>query len=347
LGLGKFLILSPLYRRVYLAVNYRLRGFRGGRWAHWVRPTFIAMLLTRRCNARCVHCDIWKNTGPEERLSLSEWKALLGDLRRWLGPVDVLLTGGEPLLLAEAPEITAFASSQGLRVEFLTNGYWKDQRRLKRLAAAEPWRVTVSLDAAGPVHSTIRGREDFWDTVDRSLETLVGLRRNGARFEILLKTVIMRQNLGEVAGVARYARSKGIKVLYQPIEQNYNTPDDSRWFEHAPTWPRDAEEAAAVVDELAGLRQAGYPIINTPAQFEAMKRYFRDPASIAAEVQAHVAHEHQPSCGAISNLEIWPNGDVFTCAKMPAVGNVGREPIRAIWARRPRWWESGCCLRRS
>lgn len=311
-----------------------------------MRPTFIALLLTRRCNARCVHCDIWKNTGPEKRLVLDQWKTLLGDLRRWLGPVDVLLTGGEALMLPEASDVAFWAASLGLRVEFLTNGYWKDQGRIKRLAAAGAWRVTVSLDAAGGVHSAIRGREDFWETVAGSIETLLAARRRGPSFGVLLKTVVMQQNLDEAAGVARYAKSKGVEVLYQPVEQNYNTPDDPRWFEYAPTWPDDAEEAVAVIEELASLKAAGYPILNRLADFEAMKRYFRDPASIGAEVQAHVAHERRPTCCAISNLEIRPNGDVLTCAKMPPVGNVLSEPIRVIWAKRPRWWEKGCCMTR-
>lgn len=56
---GPSLTLAPYYLRVYLAVHHRLRGFRGEGWAHRVRPTSIALRLTRRCYARCVDCDIW------------------------------------------------------------------------------------------------------------------------------------------------------------------------------------------------------------------------------------------------------------------------------------------------
>jgi hypothetical protein len=50
------------YKRVFEGINYRLRNFAGGRFASYCRPTSVVLLLTEHCNARCVHCDIWKNT---------------------------------------------------------------------------------------------------------------------------------------------------------------------------------------------------------------------------------------------------------------------------------------------
>ncbi len=55
-----------LRRRFYEALNYRLRALPGARLKSHVRPVSISLLLTNRCNARCVHCDIWKNRGREE-----------------------------------------------------------------------------------------------------------------------------------------------------------------------------------------------------------------------------------------------------------------------------------------
>src|SRR4051794_38078553 len=60
--LGGRTVLDPtsIYRRVYEGVNYRLRTFAGGHYASACRPVSIVLLLTERCNARCIHCDIWK-----------------------------------------------------------------------------------------------------------------------------------------------------------------------------------------------------------------------------------------------------------------------------------------------
>ena len=150
--------LDSFYRRCHEGLNYRLRTFAGGRYASSCRPVSIVILLTELCNARCVHCDIWKNRGKEESPELSEWKATLLELRRWLGPVQLVISGGEALMKPYALDLVEYGISLGFFVELLTNGFWDDQSRFERLALAEPGRVTFSLDGIGKTHSLIRGR---------------------------------------------------------------------------------------------------------------------------------------------------------------------------------------------
>ena len=237
--------------------------------------------LDRRCNARCVHCDIWKNRGKESLPSVENWKATLRDLRRWLGPVHVVFTGGEALLMPFAPEVVSHASAVGLLVEHLTHGFWLDQTRIEKMAMGNPMRVTISCDGIGATHDKIRGREHFFDAVETTIETLLRLRRDHKLgYAIRLKTVIMEHNLHDVSAIARYAQARGLEVWYQPIEQNYNTPEDPRWFEHSPTWPKDRERAAAAVAELIELKREGLPITNSEHQLEVMIPYFRDPEKL-------------------------------------------------------------------
>ena len=53
-------------------------------------------------------------------------------------------------------------------------------------------------------------------------------------------------------------RSHGLEVFYQPIEQNYNTPEDPTWFQHSDNWPKDRERAVAAVQELIELKRRAY-----------------------------------------------------------------------------------------
>ncbi|HKI20888.1 MAG TPA: radical SAM protein [Isosphaeraceae bacterium] len=332
--------------RVHSAVNYRLRTVAGGRLASYCRPTEIAILLTERCNARCVHCDIWKNRGKESLPSVDQWKATLRDLRRWLGPVHVVFTGGEALLMPFASEVVSHACSVGLLVEHLTHGFWLDQTRIEKLAMGNPMRVTVSCDGIGATHDKIRGREHFFDTVETTIQTLLRLRQeHKLGYVIRLKTVIMEQNLHDVGEIARYAQAHGLEVWYQPIEQNYNTPEDLRWFEHSANWPKDRERAAAAVAALIELKRKGLPIANSEHQLEVMIPYFRDPEKLLILTQEHNAHE-KPLCTATTMLQIQSNGDVKSCWCMDPIGNITETPIRRIWDERPRWWNAGCCLGR-
>jgi MoaA/NifB/PqqE/SkfB family radical SAM enzyme len=336
-----------LYKRVYDSVNYRLRNLAGGRWAAHCNPTSIVILLTELCNARCVHCDIWKNRGKEDSPTETQWKQVVTDLRRWLGPVQVVISGGEALLKPYAIDLVAHASAIGLFLEILTHGYWEDQTKIEKLALAKPWKVTISVDGVGDVHSQVRGRDKFWDRTSRTIETLKRMRReHHLPLIIRLKNVIMSHNLSETIEVARLANHDGMEVFYQPIEQNYNTPDDAQWFLHSENWPKDTARAIANVQELIRLKRQGYHIANNFAQLAAMLPYFENPDAHRIATMTHSAHEARRSCAALTNLQLQANGDVTVCTGAPAVGNVKTQPIREIWKNRPRLWEHGCCLER-
>lgn len=71
-----------------------------------------------------------KNRGPEDNPSPECYKAVLSDLRSWLGPVRVIFTGGKALLKPYTIDLVEHASAAGLYVEVLTHGYyWDDQNR--------------------------------------------------------------------------------------------------------------------------------------------------------------------------------------------------------------------------
>jgi molybdenum cofactor biosynthesis enzyme MoaA len=287
-----------IYKRLYDAWNNRLRTAAGGRWARYCRPTWISFLLTERCNARCVHCDIWRNRGREtDSPTLDQWKVALAELRDWLGPVHVCLTGGEALLRPFTIDLVRYGSELGLFVEVLTHGFWEDQGKIEQLALARPWRVTLSLDGFGATHDRIRGRAGFFDKTARTIETLSGMRREcGLPFAIQLKTVIMSHNLNDACELARYATERGLEIFYQPIEQNYNTPEDPQWFRHSENWPTDPEAATAVVERLIEMKRQGFAIANSTAQLAVMIPYFREPDAWRVITQSHGAHERRASC---------------------------------------------------
>jgi len=188
--------LNYLYRRLHEGVNYRLRTFANGCFASHCRPISVLMLLTERCNAHCVHCDIWKNRGREDSPSVEQWKQVLTDIRRWLGPVQVVFTGGEALLKPFAIDLVEHAHTLGLFVEVLTHGYWKDQRKIEMLALARPNLITISLDGIGETHTLVRGRENFFERTSQTISTLQRMRTDhNLPYVIRLKTVIMDQNL--------------------------------------------------------------------------------------------------------------------------------------------------------
>lgn len=340
-------MLSTVYRRVYEAVNYRLRWVGGGRLSGFCRPTSIIFLLTERCNARCLHCDIWKNRGQEDSPTLEQWKRVVTDLRQWLGPVFVAFSGGEALLKPWAIDLVEHAVASGLYVEHLTHGYWKDQDVIERLALTNPARITISLDGLGDTHSKVRGRENFFERTSASIATLQKLRRErGLTYVLRLKTVVMSHNIDQLAALARFAHVDGTEIFYQPIEQNYNTAEDPLWFQTSANWPGDSVAVTRAVRELIQLKHQGLPIANSERQLDAMVAYFNAPDALRVATQSHSAHESKTFCNGLTTLQFQANGDVTVCTGLAPVGNVARAPIRRIWEERLPILEQGCCLRR-
>lgn len=334
-------------KRLYDGVNNRLRTLGGARLASLCRPTAIQFLLTERCNARCVHCDIWKNRGQEDSPTEEQWAAALTDFRKWLGPVQITLTGGEALLKPFTIRLVEHGVQSGLFIELLTHGFWKDQTKIEALALANPWRVTLSFDGLGKTHDHVRGREGFFERTNITINTLMRVRtERQLGYTIRLKTVIMSHNIDGLEDVARYANQVGMEVLFQPIEQNYNTADDPQWYKHSENWPKDPEAAVKAIERLIQMKHDGFSIANTAPSLEVMKAYFRDPAALRVSTQAHSAHEKKASCAALALFQVQSNGDVRTCSSMPPIGNIKTESPREIWRKRPKWWISGCCMNR-
>jgi MoaA/NifB/PqqE/SkfB family radical SAM enzyme len=339
--------LNWAYKRIYDGVNYRLRTFAGGRFASRCRPTSIVILLTELCNAKCVHCDIWKNKGKEDSPGLDGWKTVLSDLRSWLGPVQVAFSGGEALLRPYTIELVAHGSAIGLFQEILTHGYWDDQTKIEKLALAKPWRVTVSLDGMSEAHTKIRGRDGFFEKTSTTIETLRRMRKqHGLGYTIRLKNVIMSHNLDDACEIARFGSQEGMDVFFQPIEQNYNTAEDPTWFDHSENWPKDTAKAVAVVEKLIQLKKDGAHIDNSYAQLESMIPYFRNPDAMRVSMQSHIAHERKVLCAALTTMQLQANGDLTICESQKPIGNVKTAPVRQLWENRPHYWSEGCCLER-
>jgi MoaA/NifB/PqqE/SkfB family radical SAM enzyme len=335
---------ATVYKTLYDGVNHGLRTFAGGRFAALCRPAWISFLLTERCNSRCVHCDIWHNKGKEDPPTVDQLKAALSDLRGWLGPAHVCLTGGEALLRPYATDLVAHGSRIGLMMELLTHGWWKDQSRIEELARARPWRVTLSFDGIGEIHDRVRGREGFFERTAASIETLKRMRQEeGLDYSIRLKTVVMSHNLHGLEDVARFATQPGMDVLFQPVEQNYDQAEDERWFEKSDNWPSDAEEAVAAVRNLIDLKRQGLSIANSETQLDEMIPYFRDPYGWEHRWAKVGPEGRRRSCGALGLFQVQADGDVTVCYKSSPIGNIKVDRPRDIWRRRPHLWESGCC----
>lgn len=130
------------------------------------------MQVVRHCNQYCRFCS---NPETEYMLDVETAKRQIDDFarRRYFG---IILTGGEPSLSPNVPEITRYAVSRGLHVRMITNG--------SRLADMD---VARSFVAAGlrhfhvSIHSCRPELEDYLTGVKGSFEKAVAALANLSR----------------------------------------------------------------------------------------------------------------------------------------------------------------------
>lgn len=111
-----------------------------------IYPTQIGnFAVTYRCNSKCQNCNLWQKK-PENELTLSEIDEFFSVNRGIFKDVkSIQLTGGEPFLRSDLPEIAGIVSKNipGCMVWIPTNGLdpelVKNQTVLMLSDGGQPW----------------------------------------------------------------------------------------------------------------------------------------------------------------------------------------------------------------
>ncbi len=200
--------------------------------------TDLRISVTDRCNLRCSYCMPLEVTfKPREELLTFEEIARVARVAAGLGVRTVRLTGGEPLLRRELPELVRqLVAIEGLdEVSLTTNGLLLAEQAAG-LRAAGLVRLNVSLDSL-----TQQGFERLARRpgLDRVLAGLEAAKRAGFA-EIRINAVSIRGlTEAEIVPLARFCRREGFHL---------------RFIEFMPL---DAEEAWEPTQVLSGAEVRG------------------------------------------------------------------------------------------
>ena len=130
-----------------------------------------SIIVTYRCNARCNMCDVWKSpTKPREEIKL--------DIIEKLPEMFFTnITGGEPFVRQDLPDIVAAVRKKTKRIVISTNGYFTD--RIISLCEKFPdLGIRISIEGLPKTNDAIRKIPDGFD---RGFRTLLKLRAMGIK----------------------------------------------------------------------------------------------------------------------------------------------------------------------
>jgi len=124
---------------------------------------------TLACNLRCRHCGSSAGKPRKDELSTSEATELFGQLAA-LGCEKLTISGGEPMLRKDWPELIASAAQTGMRVGMITNAVSFNEEAARSAKANGLRAVGFSLDGLREVHDRIRGKVGHYERIRRAMK---------------------------------------------------------------------------------------------------------------------------------------------------------------------------------
>lgn len=257
-----------------------------------------------RCNFRCPYCmpedkyhKDFQFLSSTERLSFDEI-VRVARVFAGLGVHKLRITGGEPLLRANLPELIAeLKSLEGIEdIALTTNGILLGQHAAA-LKAAGLDRVTVSLDSLDP--EVFRQMSGGRGSVDRVLEGIAEADSAGLT-PIKINSVVKR-GVNEHTLLDMVERFRGTGVIVRFIEYM-----DVGTINH---WQRSETVPAKELVELIGAR---WPIEPAEKNYrgEVASRYvFTDGEGELGFINSVT----EPFCGACTRARLSSDGKLFTC----------------------------------
>ncbi|AQS84993.1 MAG: GTP 3',8-cyclase MoaA [Acetobacter aceti] len=294
-----------------------------------------------RCNFRCPYCmpDSIYHEGfsflkSDERLSFDEIERL-ARLAAELGVTKLRLTGGEPLLRPNLPELVErLASIPGIEDIALTTNGMLLARQASALHAAGLHRVSVSLDSLDPaVFAHMSGGRGDLQTV---LDGIEAARAVGFPRGVKINTVVQR-DVNDVGVPDLLAHFRHTDVIVRLIE-------------YMDVGSRNGWDRADVVTsrEMMTRIEALWPLYAvSPAyrgEVAARYRYVDGGGEIG-----FISSVSAPFCGSCSRARLSSDGQLFTClfatkgtdlrATLRDAGHGGddeplRQALAGIWHRR-------------
>lgn len=179
-------------------------------------PLDGSLELTFRCNLRCVHCYVSEPSCSRglRRQELTTREILhLTDEVVDRGCLWMLLTGGEPLLRPDFPEIYLHMKRQGLLVTVFTNGTLLAPAVADLFAEWPPLAVEISIyGSTAGVHEAVTRVPGSFRSCLGGIERLLD---RGVRLR--LKTVPTRLNVHQMPDMRAVAAGYGLEFEWDPL----------------------------------------------------------------------------------------------------------------------------------
>ncbi len=172
--------------------------------------SYLRISVTERCNFRCVYCMPADGIALASRSELLSFEEIVRTVRvgATLGLTKIRLTGGEPTVRRDLPELVAMLNQiDGINeIAMTTNG-------ARLLELAEPLkkagltRLNISLDTLRPERNRELTRRDLLPAVFKGVDEAIAVGFAPLKFNAVVLRGINDDELGEMVWFAHEKKS--------------------------------------------------------------------------------------------------------------------------------------------
>lgn len=235
------------------------------------RPYYVQYYILSRCNLNCRQCNIVEANSDLKEADLETVKKIARNLKK-VGVGIVLLTGGEPFLRKDLPEMVKIFIGEGLNPRLQTAGLRTTRAELEACYKAGARDINISLDSLIPEKQEyINGNvPQSWHRAVECMHAVNEIFVSRDRI-CAVETVLSKLNYMEIPAMVEFATFLGWYSNVGPVHitstedpMNFRSVDSDLRF----SFPEDRPLLEELKAKLLRMKKEGYNLFAGEAFIE-------------------------------------------------------------------------------
>lgn len=300
-------------------------------------PLFINWVITADCNLRCKHCYYYNNEkkyDASQDISTKRAMEVIDDIEK-LNIIQVVITGGEPLLRNDIFDIIAKLKSKNIAVRLSTNATLVTNDiaiKLSNLLNPLMDSIQISLDGATALsHEKVRGKNSF----EKTITGIRNLVNNG--FIPYINCTVTSENIFELVDMYNLVKKLGLQRLtlskILPSDETHNNlyPDINTLFLEVAKVIELEEQNNGPFFEMSTFKV--YDFVNHEVSRKILNEKFKDFNNLKTDDNGHFSCHYSSQIAINKDGKIYP---CFTAANMNlfSFGDLTTDSLLNIWENR-------------
>lgn len=261
---------------------------------HHRTHNYLRISLTDNCNLRCFYCMPEENYHfmPNQQLMQAEEIIQIAKIFVDQGVTKIRLTGGEPLVRKDAPEIIKALGKLGVELTITTNAT-RVEHFVDLFEEAGIQSVNISLDTLQKDKFNLITRRDQFETVKKNIDTLLS-----RGFKVKINMVVVKGlNDAEILDFIEWTKFAPIQIRFiefMPFDGN--------------KWNRDK---LVTMHEILEIVNQQYAFISAENAAHDTSKHFSIPGHAGSF--AIISTMSVPFCNTCNRIRLTADGKIKNC----------------------------------